>query len=460
MEERTNRKTSRERLSELVSTLREDILTGKRPAGDYLPSEKTFATLFSLSNQSVRKGLEVLVSEGLIEKIPRVGTKVVGPPDGAFVTVKLGFHSSVANEADLHRLLAIFQKENAHIRVQAVPTSSDNYGYISDYLSSGILDVVMMNFKNFQECVENGDEGLLEPLERDPELYSFLSDAFKADGRQLVQPFMFSPLILCYNREHFLEANLPEPDSSWQWNDLIEYSSRLAIPNERLGFHCDLYSPNRWPLLLLQTGGKFERYEDGRLKLAGTQMMDALRYCGEMKHSIPSLSEGITTGESELLLAKGKASMIMTSYFYLNYLLGERLSFDVAPVPHFGTPVTMLLNIGLAVNRQSNVKAAAVELVKFLTGYKAQLFVRQNTYSLPAKKSAAEWVGEEKRYLPSRFSLFRETIPGFRYFSDLGISAKELSEINQELKMYWAGLETEEALCANIEKRLTVGSIS
>lgn len=459
MEERTTRKSSRERLSELVNTLREEILTGKRSVGEYLPSEKTFAAQFNLSNQSVRKGLEVLVAEGLIEKIPRVGTKVVGPPDGAFVTVKLGFHSSVTGEADIHRLLSLFQKENPHIRVQAVPTSSDSYSYISDYLSSGILDVVMMNFKNFQECVENGDEGLLEPMERNPEIYSFLSDAFKVDGRQLVQPFIFSPLILCYNREHFQAANLSEPDSSWQWKDLIEYSSRLAIPNERLGFHCDLYSSNRWPLLLLQTGGKFERHEDGRLKLAGTHMMDALRYCGEMKHSIPSLSEGITTGESELLLAKGKASMIMTSYFYLNYLLGERLSFDIAPVPHFGTPMTMLLNTGFAVNRQSQVKDAAVKLVEFLTSNKAQLFVRQNTYSLPARKSAAEWVGEEKRYLPSRFSLFRETIPGFRYFTDLAISARELSEINQELKMYWAGLETEEVLCSHIEDRLTVSSL-
>ncbi|MFB6362801.1 extracellular solute-binding protein [Paenibacillus elgii] len=458
MEERTSHKTSRERLSELVSTLREDILTGKRPVGDYLPSEKSFAAQFQLSNQSVRKGLEVLVSEGLIEKIPRVGTKVVGPQNGAFVTVKLGFHNSVTGEAGIHQLLSVFQKENPHIRVQAVPTSSTNY--INEYLSGGILDVVMMNFMNFQECVENGIEELLEPMERNPELYSFLSDAFTVNGRQLVQPFIFSPLILCYNREHFREANLSEPDSSWQWNDLIEYSSRLAIPGERFGFHCDLYSSNRWPLLLLQTGGKFERYEGGRLKLAGTAMMDALRYCGEMKHSIPSLSEGVRTGESELLLAKGKASMTMTSYFYLNYLLGERVSFDIAPVPHMGTPMTMLLNIGLAINRQSHVKAAAAKLVEFLTSTSAQLFVRQNTYSLPARKSAAEWVGDEKRYLPSRYSLFRETIPGFRYFTDLAISARELSVINQELKTYWAGLETEEALCSLIEDRLAVGSLS
>ncbi|MNH99659.1 hypothetical protein D3C73_524380 [compost metagenome] len=182
--------------------------------------------------------------------------------------------------------------------------------------------------------------------------------------------------------------------------------------------------------------------------------MDALRICRDMKHDFPMLAEGITTGESERLLAQGKVSIIMTSYFYLNYLLGENVSFDIAPVPHLGTPLTMLLNIGLAVNRHSQMKEAAVKLVDFLTSHKAQLFIRQQTYSLPALKSASAWSGHEELYRPSRFSLFRETIPSFRYFSDLGISPNELKTINQESKLYWAGLETEEELCSRIEGTL------
>lgn len=452
MDKRNSRKTSRTRLGDLVNLLREEILMGKRTAGEYLPSEKSFAEQYSLSNQSVRKGLDVLVSEGLIEKIPRVGTKVVGQPEGSFVTVKLGFHTSVTGEADILRLLSLFHKENPHIRVQAVPLSGYSYAYIHNYLTGGILDVVMMNYINFQEFLEIDNGDLLEPQQRNPELYPFLSDAFTTgDNRLLVQPFIFSPLILCYNRSHFQEANLSEPNSSWQWQDLIEHSNKLAIPNERLGFHCDLYSPNRWPLLLLQAGARFERSANGRIKLSGTPMMDALRYSKEMKHSIPYLSEGVTTGQSERLLAKGKVSMIMTSYFYLNYLLGEELPFDIAPVPHLGTPLTLLLNTGLAVYRHSQVKDAAVKLVEFLTSYQSQLFIRQHTYSLPARRLAAEWVGEEQRYRPSRFSLFRETMPCFRYFTDLGINATELAELNQELKLYWAGLENEESLCSSIE---------
>lgn len=141
----------------------------------------------------------------------------------------------------------------------------------------------------------------------------------------------------------------------------------------------------------------------------------------------------------------------MTTYFYLNYLRGELVPFDIAPVPHFGQPVTMLLNIGLAVNRHSRVKEAALQSVDFLTSLEAQQFVRQHTYSIPARKQAAEWSGEELLYRPSRFSLFRETIPGFRYFSDLGLRATELANPNDAAKLYWAGLETEERLASQIE---------
>lgn len=460
MDKRSSRHSSRKRLGELVSLLREEILLGKRTAGEFLPSEKTFAEQYNLSNQSVRKGLDVLAREGLIEKIPRVGTKVVGQPDGAFVTVKLGFHTSVTGEADILRLLALFHKENPNIRVQAVPLAGHSYAYIHNYLAGGILDAVMMNYTNFQEFLESDNGDLLEPMPRNPAIYPFLSDAFMdRDGRLLVQPFIFSPLILCYNRNHFQEAGLSEPDSTWKWGDLVAYAARLAIPQERLGFHCDLYSPNRWPLLLLQAGAAFERNADGRIKLAGTPMMDALRYSKELKQTIPYLSEGVTTGESERLLAIGKVSIIMTSYFYLNYLLGEELPFDVAPVPHLGTPTTLLLNTGLAVYRGSQVKDAAVKLVEFLTSYPSQLLIRKQTYSLPAHKLAAEWVGEEERYRPSRFSLFRETMPGFRYFTDLGINAKELHELNQELKLYWAGLESEETLCAQIEDEVSQSTV-
>ncbi|MDF2715420.1 MAG: GntR family transcriptional regulator [Paenibacillus sp.] len=448
-EHKASRKSPRERLSDMVGRLREEIVTGKRPSGEFLPSEK--ADLFELSNQSVRKGLDILVGEGLIEKIPRVGNKVVGSQEDAVSTVKFGFHSSVIGEASILQLIGMFQGMNPHIKVQIVPLPSSSFHYIGNYFAGGILDIVMMNFTDFHDCLESGGSDLLETLQRNPDIYPFLSDAFTSDGQLLVQPFIFSPLLLAYNRAHFAEKGLSEPDSSWTWHDLIRVAERLAVPNERVGFHFDFYSANRWPLLVLQSDAKFEREEDGAIRLSGTRMMEALRTCREIKRELSHLSDGVATGESERMLAKGKASMIVTSFFYLNYLQNKPVPFDVAPVPHFGTPKSMLLSIGLAVNRRSKEKEPALKLLEFLTSNQAQHFIRKHTYSLPALRTAAEWVGEEKMYRPSRFSLFRETIPGFRFFTDLGIDSGDLARLNRDLKLYWAGLDTESTLCAQIE---------
>ncbi|MDF2671634.1 MAG: GntR family transcriptional regulator [Paenibacillus sp.] len=446
------RKSPRTKLNELVGMLRQEIKSGRRAAGEFLPSEKWLAEQYNLSNQSVRKGLELLLDEGLIEKIPRVGSKVLGLSDDSKVTVKLGFHTSITSEAQIDEILVRFHECHPAIHVQPVPLPYSMFGHLKQYFNGQILDAVMVNYTDFQEFTESGDAGLLEPTERNSEIYPFLSDAFVKDGEQLAQPFIFSPLILCYNRQHFLERHLPEPDSSWRWKDLIEYAGKLAIPNERIGFHCDLYSPNRWPLLPLQAGVQVERSEEGGIQLTNTQMMESLRVCRDISRQLPLLSEAITVGQSEQLLAKGKVSMIMTSYFYLNYFNGEDVPFDIAPVPHNGTPTSMLLNIGLAVNSQSSVKDAAVQLVEFLTSYETQLVIRQQTYSLPAVKQAAEWQGAETMYRPSRFSLFRETIPGFRYFTELGLRASELRTINREVKLYWAGLESEESFCSRMDE--------
>lgn len=61
----------------MVGKIRTDILSGVLQPGAYLPAESMLAKQFELSNKSVRRGLDVLVQEGLIVKIDRVGSKVM-----------------------------------------------------------------------------------------------------------------------------------------------------------------------------------------------------------------------------------------------------------------------------------------------------------------------------------------------------------------------------------------------
>lgn len=454
MENRPSRNTSR--LDDLIQTLREEIEQGSRQPGEYLPSEREFSKQYGLSNLTVRKGLELLVADGLIVKIPRVGNKVIGPARASGPTLlNIGYYTSIPRETGIDQLIDRFQKLHPDIRVQAIPFTNEHPDVIKQFLDNGMLDVFTLNFNHFRAYLEFGWADIMEPQQPDPDIYPYLTDAFTYEGSLLVQPFIFSPVILCYNRDHFREIKLHEPDGGWDWERLFDTASQLAISNERLGFYYHFLSANRWSVLLLQRGGAFVREDDDSLKLQNTDMMEAFRFCREVQEHFPILSDSINNGDVEHLFLQGKASIIMTSYFHLNFMMDTPIRFDISPVPHFGHPATLLMSIGLAVNRRSKNKEAAKTLVTFLTSEMSQLSIRQHTYSLPALKSAAEWVGDESMYRPSRFSLFREIVPSFRYFTDLGIGDKQFRTIEREVKLYFAGLENEEQFSGRLEQLLS-----
>jgi len=454
MKSRPSRKTFRARLDELINTLREEIMTGRRPSGSFLPSEKDFAEQYSLSNQSVRKGLEILAGEGLIVKIPRVGNRVADLAANRTATIKLGYHPTVVHETMIHYLLSLFQSHCPHIHVQIVPLTSFSCDTLRQYMDNGMLDVVTMNMTGFGEFREKGCLDYLLPQEPEPDIYPFLQEGFTEQGSLLVKPFVFSPVILCYNRNHFMERRLAPPDSSWDWGQLFDAADRLQIPNERMGLYIHMASPNRWPVFLLQSGASFAEVATGA-SLRESPMMEAIRMTRELvSRRLPPMPVGVGQGDTERLLLQGKASMIVTSYFNLNYLKDGDVPYEVAPLPRFKNASTLLLNIGLAVNRRAGHPEAAGELVRFLTSFRAQQLIRRNTLSIPARKAAAEWTDRETMYRPARFQIFREMIPDYRRIDDLHLRQGELSILYEELQLYWSGLENDDTFCSRLLQRL------
>ena len=115
------RSTFRTRLEDMVTTLRSDILTRKTSARRLLLSELTLAQRFQLSKNSVRKGLEALLDQKMIEKAPRIGTRVVGTGRNEKLTLKFGYYPTLTLEANLLELVEKFQQQHPHIVVQMIP---------------------------------------------------------------------------------------------------------------------------------------------------------------------------------------------------------------------------------------------------------------------------------------------------------------------------------------------------
>lgn len=438
MSSKPKRSTFRGRYEEMLITLRNEIITNIWEEGSFLPSETDIAERFQLSKNSVRKGLEMLKSENFIEKIPRVGNRVLRSPSG--ITIKFGYYPSLIKEARLNDLIDEFHRQHPLIRVNLIPMPYNHTSpTMKDYMESDNIDVMSINNQNF-ELFANADRppDMLEPQAVQDGVYPLLMEPFMHEGQLYVQPFMFSPVILCYNKKHFIENNVPEPDSSWTWDVVKKAAYQLASGDERYGFFFHRLSDNRWPIFLLQNNIAFKRKHehDNSLDLESSSYEQSLQTLFELSEQVfpPFLSE--SDQDVDMLFRQQKVSMILTSYFFLNMIGDVDFSYDISPLPYQGSPKTLIIVIGLAINSNSKHKQAAQTFVDFMLSYETQLELRQNTLSLPSLKSAAEWNGQANIKQPERYFIFREIFPTFSYHTGLNVTFTELEQIRQHMKMY------------------------
>ncbi|CAG7596063.1 hypothetical protein PAESOLCIP111_00067 [Paenibacillus solanacearum] len=458
MKQSLDRESFKHRLDSMIASLRDEIVSGKRKPGDYLPSELNLAGQFALSNKSVRAALAVLVDEGLVEKIPRVGNKISDPrlsTNRQRTIVRLGVQNVVERDIELTSLLRTFEQLHPDITVERIPLPSLRYyDTARQYMASGMLDAFTMSYRDYIDFAEHNGLGNLEPLEPDAHAYPFLNKAYTQGGSLYVKPVAFSPIVLLYNKNHFRESGLSEPDSSWTWSELFRNAERLEHSKKRLGFYFHLFSYNRWPIFLMQSGVRFERHPEGGLSFDRDKFIAGIRTCRELLQKRNALSGFLSENDSdaEELFLHEKVSMIMTTYFSLNKLKTATFPMDIAPLPYSEQPVTMLLTLGVGVNAGSRVKREAVMLAEFMAGPNGQQLIRSSSMTLPARRSSAEWRVEAGDPEPYRFHMYREIIPSYRLYTDLQLSLKQLGELNVILKLYWSQMEEEDSICERVAR--------
>lgn len=449
--DKPSRKSFDQRLKRMVDRLRADILEGLYKPGDYLPSEKQLTEQFQLSNKSVRKGLTTLSEEGLIVKIDRVGSRVTESAAGAAVTLTLGFTHSIERDVALTALLDDFQTLYPAIRVkQLLVQSPSNYlSAVKTYSDNGLIDLFTLNNTDFQELLDDDDLHWLEHAPIDPALYRFSQDAFAYSGERYAWPLVFSPIILAYNREHFRDSGVPEPDGSWTWKDAIHHAKKLTVTSKRHGLYFYPLSDNRWPAFLLQSGERFEF--DGSFRLDDSRMLSMIQLCKQIitdKTIFPSYMSESSKDVNELF-EQGKVSMMITNYMTMNEFRASSLDYDISPLPYLYEQRSLLNVIGVAISTRSRHPDAARKLAEYLASERAHHIIRRQTLSLPACKAAAEAPHDsgEAMNRPSRYYLFREIMASYRLHRELNLSAAGIAALRQLLKKYWSGLIDERELC-------------
>ncbi|CAM3384848.1 extracellular solute-binding protein [Marinicrinis lubricantis] len=459
MQEKPSRTTFRERLDDMIHSLRDEIVTGKLKSGAFIPSLNQLSKRFKLSINSVQKGLEQLVSESLIERIPRVGIRVKDSAVPATVTISVGVYPSLINDIDLNQLIFHFQKSHPHIHIKTVPLPYLNYDEIVHYyIENEIVDVMAINHFNYNQLRSRHPDlsDLFEPLELESGVYPYLLPPFMEKQNQMfVHPITFSPVILCFNKQHFAECQAPVPAYNWKWTDFMACLEKLESQEKnRLSFYFYPSTTNRWPIFMLQSGIDFAAGDSNKGLWASERIMDSIQTCYDIIHrqNLFSLLLSENDFNVEKRFAEQQVSVMITSYFNLNKLRDAGPPFDIAPLPHVHVPKTLLLTIGLALIRRSKQKEAARAFMEYIASYEAQLHIRKHTYSIPALQQAAEWEGDEIGYRPAGFGIYREISDTFATLSDLNLSPERMEQLLSTMNLYWMGIQSKEALITQLSK--------
>lgn len=460
MEDRnkSGRNKFRSRLKFMIEQLRDHIIAGTYKPGEFLPSESELVQQYGLSNKSVRKGLDELVAEGLIVKVNRVGSKVTEKGHEATV-VTLGVSSSIEKDLLLSRLLDDFNVLYPHIRVKILTiTMTDYTSQIESYLENGLIDVFTLNSLHFQELAERGALDMLEPLKTDREIYPFLNEVFRLGPLQYAAPVVFSPIVLAYNRAHFSEAQVPEPDGSWTWEDALEHAETLSkSASGRLGLYFIMVSALRWPVFLMQSGQDIGPDPSGKFSLEGSKLLESMRLCKRIIKAQDNYLGFLIEDNKDVmdLFSQGKVSMMLASYMSLNELKESPLDFDLSPAPFVQSPASMLHAIGVSMRKTDHV--AARLLVEYMASPRAQGIIRRGSNSLPAVRSLNESRLEVPDSInrPSRYPLYREIMATYSTRSRLNLSAEAFDVLGRLLKRYWSDLITEQELCEKVDELLS-----
>lgn len=459
------------RYYKFVHELKKEIISGKIKPGEFILPENTLSKVYELSRVSIRKALAELVEDGLIEKIPGKGNRVSIPTDTQKQTITLGWFSNSYEIEIIRKIIKRFEQLNPFTKVnlQILPNSQYIYNLTQSLKHDNGPDVFIVSDYHFRELMESNSLDMLDPflpqhIDAEKDSYKQVFDMFTYHQTVPVTPFVFSPVMICYNRRMFEEAGISKDFKMENWDDLLELSTLTtkemdsdSMINE-YGF-CFSSSTNRWPVFLLQNNGTFMSEDRSKSVMNRKENIEALNYCGDLmyKHQVsPIFSHGSNELAENLFMREG-AAMILTTYYFMNEFRNHKIKWDVLPPPQNQAPGTLLLGGALGISANSKNKEAAQALVSFMVSTEAQTLLKRNGCTIPMLRIVAE----DNNLLqpgihPDHYNAFKEVMGSSKTIRDLHLTIEEFELIEREMQFFWANMEKAEDTCKRIEELLNL----
>jgi len=443
--------------------LRGEILSGTIKPNEFILPENTLSERYQISRVSVRKVLAELVEEGLIEKISGKGNRVTVPQNGLTVreTIKLAWFST-SYEIDIIREIIDKYKESqpfADVELTIIP-ESDYMETLTQLIENGDgPDVFMVSDSQFRHLLELKQAHLLHPyispsLQPDADSYPKIFELFEYEGQQLITPFLFSPVVICYNEDLFKQAGINDQDPIQDWLALLDTAKKCTMDvdgDDRIDHYgfCFSSSPHRWPVFMLQNKGSLVG-DHSECNLDNPNTVEALQFCLDLMYKeqvSPIYSHG-SEFLAESLFVKQRVAMILSTYYFMNEFRGSSIHWNVRPVPKQKSEGTLLLGGGLGINKHSPRIKLAQSFVDYMVGVEAQSLIKTLGCTIPVLRQVAEDDSLLNPDIhPKDYNVFKEIMPFAKTLLELQLSKSEIDMMQDEMQLMWMNMESPQEAC-------------
>lgn len=261
------------------------------------------------------------------------------------------------------------------------------------------------------------DQNVLEPLDAyiTPkfDLTDFeetLLNSFKYKNHIYGLPKDYSTLTLFYNKKAFAAAGLTSPPTTW--DQLRSYSQKLTKNSNQDG-RIDQYGFGEMPELARQAykikafGGQLVD-QNGYAAFASQAGLQGLQLAVDQyqkdRSSAQKSDVGANSGSE--MFGSGKVAMVIEGNWAIPFLTETfpKLEFATAEVPSINDKKgTMVFTVAYVMNKQSQHKAEAWELISYLTGKEGMSKWTETGFALPTRKSVAQKLAYNQDPLRSAF---------------------------------------------------------
>lgn len=252
-------------------------------------------------------------------------------------------------------------------------------------------DVLYVSTDQLAGWAKNGSlEAYGDQLANKADFFPGLVSAFTYEDKFYCAPKDFSTLALVINKSMWAEAGLTDADVPTTWDQLEAVAKKLT-KGKRVGL---AFGPElqRVGVFMTQAGGGLVS-ADGKAQANAQPNIDALAFVKKLiGENAAAFSSDLGAGWGGEAFGKKMAAMVIEGNWITGAMKNDYsgVEYTVAELPAGTQQGTLQYTNCWGISADADNKAAAVDLVSFLTGTEQQLTFAKEFGVMPSVQSAAE----------------------------------------------------------------------